>query len=166
MKGTKFLSDVLDVSLFEKGVMNVIEAPCGCGKTTCAINRIAPLASSPRKALYLIDTKNGCQRLSQEDKLTTPYLWYPETIAGKYFNADSIDDKVVVATYARFGVWVSQYPNFADNFEIIICDEAHNMVQFATFSEEPNYASIARNAIRGAVLIGKTTVIADRKSVV
>ena len=160
MKGTKYLSDVLDTSLFEKGVMNVIEAPCGCGKTTCAINRIAPLASSPRKALYLIDTKNGCQRLSQEEKLTTPYLWYPETIAGKYFNADRIDDKVVVATYARFGVWVSQYPNFTDNFEIIICDEAHNMVQFATFSEEPNYASIARNAIRDAVLIGKTTIIA------
>ena len=155
----KYLSDVLDVSLFEKGVMNVIEAPCGCGKTTCAINRIAPLASSPRKALYLIDTKNGCQRLSQEEKLTTPYQYYADDVAGNYFSSE-IPDKVVVATYARFGVWVSQYPNFADHFEIIICDEAHNMVQFATFSEEPNYASIARNAIRDAVLIGKTTIIA------
>ena len=155
----KYLSDVLDVSLFEKGVMNVIEAPCGCGKTTCAINHIAPLASSPRKALYLIDTKNGCQRLSQEEKLTTPYQYYADDVAGNYFSSE-IPDKVVVATYARFGVWVGQYPNFADHFEIIICDEAHNMVQFATFSEEPNYASIARNAIRDAVLIGKTTIIA------
>ena len=30
----KFLSDVLDTSLFEKGKLNVIDAPCGCGKTT------------------------------------------------------------------------------------------------------------------------------------
>ena len=160
MEGEAFLSDLLDVEQFESGVLNVVCAPCGCGKTTCAINRIAPLASSPKKALYLIDTRNGCERLSQEEKLTTPYKWYPETIAEKYFNADRIDDKVVVATYARFGVWVEQYPNFADNFEIIICDEAHNMVQFATFSPEPNCASIARNAIRDAVLRGKTKVIA------
>ena len=75
MKGTKYLSDVLDTSLFEKGVMNVVEAPCGSGKTTCAINRIAALASSPKKALFLIDTTNGFQRLAQEEKLTTPYLW-------------------------------------------------------------------------------------------
>ena len=54
MKGTKYLSDVLDMSHFEKGVLNVIEAPCGCGKTTCAINHIATLASSPKKALWIV----------------------------------------------------------------------------------------------------------------
>lgn len=159
MTGEDFLSDLLDVGQFEPGVLNVVCAPCGCGKTTCAINRIAPLASSPRKALYLIDTRNGCERLSQEEKLTTPYQYYADDIAGRYFNFE-VPDKVVVTTYARFGVWVSQYPNFADHFEIIICDEAHNLVQFATFSPEPNCASIARNAIRDAVLIGKTRVIA------
>ena len=159
MNGDSFLSDLLDVGQFEPGVLNVVCAPCGCGKTTCAINRIAPLASSPRKALYLIDTRNGCERLSQEEKLTTPYQYYADDIAGHYFNFD-VPDKVVVTTYARFGMWVSQYPNFADHFEIIICDEAHNLVQFATFSPEPNCASIARNAIRDAVLIGKTRVIA------
>lgn len=160
MKGDAFLSDLLNVEQFEPGVLNVVCAPCGCGKTTCAINHIAPLASSPKKALYLIDTRNGCERLAKEEKLTTPYLWYPETIAERCFNAEHIDDKVVVATYARFGVWVSQYPDFADHFEIIICDEAHNLVQFATFSEEPNYASIARDAIRDAVLRRRTKVIA------
>ena len=160
MEGEAFLSDLLNVEQFEPGVLNVVCAPCGCGKTTCAINRIAPLASSPRKALYLIDTRNGCERLSQEEKLTTPYMWYPETIARNGFNAEAIEDKVVVATYARFGMWVSQFPNFADNFEIIICDEAHNLVQFAAFSPEPNVASIARNAIRDAVIKGKTKVIA------
>lgn len=159
MEAEAYLSDLLDVKQFETGVLNIIEAPCGCGKTTCAINRIASLASSPRKALYLIDTRNGCERLSQEPLLTTPYQDYADGIAGKLFSFD-YPDKVVVATYARFGSWVECYPDFANHFEIIICDEAHNMVQFATFSPEPNCASIARDAIRDAVLIGKTKVIA------
>ena len=52
MKNGKFLSDVLDTSCFRCGTLNLITAPCGCGKTTASINKIAPLASCPRKALY------------------------------------------------------------------------------------------------------------------
>lgn len=159
MKGESFLSDLLNVNHFEHGVLNIVYANCGSGKTTCAINKIAPLASSPQKAIYLIDTRNGCERLAQDDNLTTPYQWYPEQMEGHWFGND-FPDKVVVATYARFGMWVEKYPDFADNFEIIICDEAHNLVQFATFSPEPNSTSIARDAIRRAVLRGKTKVIA------
>lgn len=158
MEGEAFLTDLLDVSQFELGTLNIIVAPCGCGKTTCAINKIAPLASQPRKALYLIDTRNGFERLAQEEKLMKPYLWYDEAIDGDCLL--HYPDKVVVATYARFGMWVETYPYFADNFEIIICDEAHNLVQFATFSPEPNSTSRARNAIRQAVLRRKTKVIA------
>ena len=36
-------------------------------------------------------------------------------------------DKTVVSTYAQFGVWVKDNPAFAANFEVIICDEAHNI---------------------------------------
>lgn len=158
MEGEAFLTDLLDVSQFELGTLNVIVAPCGCGKTTCAINKIAPLASQPKKALYLIDTRNGFERLAQEEELIKPYLWYDDAIDGDCLL--NYPDKVVVATYARFGMWVENYPNFADNFEIIICDEAHNLVQFATFSPEPNNASRARDAIKKAVFRRKTKVIA------
>lgn len=158
MEGESFLTDLLDVSQFELGKFNIIVAPCGCGKTTCAIDKIAALASQPHKALYLIDTRNGFERLAQEGKLMKPYLWYDEAINEKCLL--NYPDKVVVATYARFGMWVETYPNFADNFEIIICDEAHNLVQFATFSPEPNPASRARDAICRAVCVGKTKVIA------
>ena len=51
-----FLSDALQTNLFRKGSLNVIVAPCGSGKTKAAIDTITPLASSPYKALYLIDT--------------------------------------------------------------------------------------------------------------
>ncbi|MBQ7885987.1 MAG: DEAD/DEAH box helicase family protein [Clostridia bacterium] len=42
----------------------MVVAPCGSGKTTAAINTIAALASSPHKALFLIDTQNGNLRLA------------------------------------------------------------------------------------------------------
>ena len=64
MIGSKYLSDVLDVSQFQRGKINLIEAPCGCGKTTCAKGKIADLASSRNKVLYLIDTTNGCNVLA------------------------------------------------------------------------------------------------------
>ena len=100
MKGTNYLSDVLDVSQLRTGVLNIIDAPCGCGKTTCAINKIAELASSPRKVLYLIDTANGCERLAQEEKLTAAYHSYEDDIAGHFFTTELPENEIIVATYA------------------------------------------------------------------
>ncbi len=44
-------------------------------------------------------------------------------------------------------MWVRNDPAFAARFEVIICDEAHNIVIFPTYSPQPNFASIARDAI-------------------
>ena len=32
MKGSKYLSELVDCSMFQKGKLNLIEAPTGCGK--------------------------------------------------------------------------------------------------------------------------------------
>ena len=34
MKGSKYLSELVDCSMFQKGKLNLIEAPTGCGKKT------------------------------------------------------------------------------------------------------------------------------------
>ena len=53
---------MLNVSRLYSNKFNVrqiviaIDGNCGSGKTTAAINKIGALASSPRKALFLIDT--------------------------------------------------------------------------------------------------------------
>lgn len=155
------MEDVLDTSAFCPGTFNLIVAPCGCGKTTAAINKIAALASAPRKALFLIDTRNGNERLAMNDALTKPYTFF-EMYAGTAalpFGEEDLPDKIVVTTYAQFGVWVSREPAFAARFDIIICDEAHNIVVFPTFSPQPNFASIARDAICEAAQRGKTLVV-------
>lgn len=155
-----FLSDVLHSSDFSVGALNIVVAPCGCGKTTAAIQTMAAWASSPRKALYLIDTRNGCQRLAMNDKLTLPDVFYEGMTGSGLVPFLQEQNQVVVATYAQFGMWVSKYPDFTDHYEVIICDEAHNLYYFSKYSEEPNPASIARDALCHAAAFGPAKVIA------
>ncbi len=163
----KYLSDVLDTSLFEKGYLNVIWAPCGCGKTTAAINMMLPLASVPRRAIYLIDTKIGNERLAQhhQDKLEMPWPYYAHSIANTDSSWGEGMDKVCVTTYAQFGSWCRQYPGFAERYEYIICDEPQNLVNFSEIGKwvkgevDVNLHKVARQAICDAVRRGNTTVI-------
>jgi len=128
--------------------MNIIVAPCGSGKTTAAINKLAPLASSPRKALFLIDTHNGNVRLANEEAFTMPYQFYEYSLKNAAFPfTDGDPTKIVATTYAQFGVWVRHNPQLVSYFDIIVCDEAHNIPVFPTFSPQPNFASIARDAL-------------------
>ena len=141
-------------------MLNIIVAPCGCGKSKAAINIIAPLASRAYKALYLIDTKSGCQRIASEKDIALPCEFYDfDVIHNGSFDADFDKTKVTVTTYAKFGVWCNQNNNFSDYFDVIICDEVHNLVQFSTFSAENNYTAIARDSICSAVWRGKTLFV-------
>ena len=162
MKNSKYLSDVLDTSSFVRGKLNVIHAPCGSGKTTAAINTIAALASSSRKALYLIDTSSGRDRLEKNEHLTRPYVFFEVYTSYTSFPVpeDEIPDKVVVATYAKFGMWVADNPNFAANFEVIICDEAHNLIEYCRYTPGPTPISRARDALCRAAKGSKTLVVA------
>ena len=173
MIGSKYLSDVLDVSQFQRGKINLIEAPCGCGKTTCAKGKIADLASSRNKVLYLIDTTNGCNVLANSENTNKLLAW--DIGPGNYYNNftpipyeaiyPSFNQKpsndMWVSTYANFGLLIREYgPALLNHFEIIIADEAHNMLQFATYSPQPNSASEARDAVRDAAISNKALVIA------
>jgi hypothetical protein len=173
MIGSKYLSDVLDTTQFQRGKINLIEAPCGCGKTTCAKGKIANLASSRNKVLYLIDTTNGCNVLAHCENTYKLCAWdigegrFYNTIApipyeeiNPAFNQKPTND-MWVSTYANFGLLIREYgPALLNHFEIIIADEAHNMLQFATYSPQPNSASEARDAVRDSAISNKALVIA------
>ena len=173
MIGSKYLSDVLDTSQFQRSKINLIEAPCGCGKTTCAKGKIADLATSRNKVLYLIDTTNGCNILANCENTNKLLAW--DIGEGSYYNTmtpipyeqiyPSFNQKPTndmwVSTYANFGLLIREYgPALLNHFEIIIADEAHNMLQFATYSLQPNAASEARDAVRDAAISNKALVIA------
>ena len=64
IKGYKYLSDVIDVSLLRKGKLNIIKAPTGSGKTYFAITRLPQTLLDPRhEMIYLIDTVNGLEQI-------------------------------------------------------------------------------------------------------
>lgn len=156
----------MDTSHFQKEVMNVIWAPCGSGKTTAAIKKILPLASAPRRAIYLIDTHLGNERLAQHNKkeLAMPSPFYAESIALSDSSwADDVS-RVCVTTYAQFGSWCRQYPRFEERYEHILCDEPQNLVNFSEIGKwtsdevDVNLHKIARQAICDAVNRGNVTV--------
>lgn len=70
------------------------------------------------------------------------------------------DNRVVVITYAKFGVLVEQNIEFYKNFSYIICDEIHSLLRFQNYSKKPNYHSIARQVLEQAVKQKSGIVIA------
>lgn len=97
------------------------------------------MVSRPCKMVYLIDTRNGNTQLvlkhpqteyySDEWRETVPYnsQWFGEAIRG---------NKIVVMTYAKFGVLAEKYPRFGYDFELILCDEIHSLPKFRSFTDK------------------------------
>lgn len=160
MKGTKYLSELVDCSALQKGQLNVIKAPTGSGKTYFALNYIPSLTNDAlHNVVYLIDTINGKEQIVRNYKATSEYYGWSKGVelGGMWFEPDN---RVVVITYAKFGVLVEQNIEFYKNFSYIICDEIHSLLRFQNYSKKPNYHSIARQVLEQAVKQKSGIVIA------
>ena len=160
MKGTKYLSELVDCSALQKGQLNVIKAPTGSGKTYFALNYIPSLTNDAlHNVVYLIDTINGKEQIVRNYNATSEYYGWSKEVesGGMWFEPDN---RVVVITYAKFGVLVEQNIEFYKNFSYIICDEIHSLLRFQNYSKKPNYHSIARQVLEQAVKQKSGIVIA------
>ena len=160
MVGTKYLSELVDVSALQKGKLNVIKSPTGSGKTYFALQHIPSLTEDAlHDVVYLIDTINGKEQIIQNYNAISEYRnWSKEVDAGgMWFDPNR---NVVVITYAKFGVLIEKHPHFYENFSYIICDEIHSLLKFQYFSKQPNYHSVARAGLERAVKNGNSIVIA------
>ena len=94
------------------------------------------MATTLDRAIYLIDTKLGKDRLALDEKLTTPYKEYANDVS-KHFFALENEGKICVTTYAQFGYWCFRFGmEFPDYFEYIICDEPQNLVVFSEMGQK------------------------------
>ncbi len=143
MKGTKWLSEAVDISDIKSGIFNVIKAPCGSGKTTFALGRLTKIASRNSKYLYVIDTTNGRDQILKNPNTTAySHEWEnfvkqgnrPQRVIGEYDFYD--EDKIIVITYAKFGALTNKIPNFGYQFEAIICDEIHQGIRMTSYKNE------------------------------
>ena len=160
MKGTKYLSELVDCSALQQARLNIIKAPTGSGKSYFALHHIPSLTTDAiHNVVYLIDTINGKEQLVRNYNAISEYHgWSREVEAnGMWFDTNN---QVVVLTYAKFGYLFERYPDFYKKFAYIICDEIHSLLKFQHFSKIPNYHSLARMALELAVKDSPATVIA------
>lgn len=118
----------------------MVKAPVGSGKTTWALSHLAKELESPLDMVYLIDTRNGNEQIvSANSDIVAHYsdVWLDKVLNGwEMFSEYPQKDKIVVMTYAKFGVLAKKHPDFGYNFDYVICDEIHNLPKFMAFGGE------------------------------
>ena len=135
MKGTKHLSELVNAQALQKSKLNIIRAPTGSGKTYFALNYIPSLVPDAlHTVVYLIDTINGKEQILSHYNAISEYWGWAKDVD----NVDiwfSEDSRIVVLTYAKFGILSHKFPDFHKNFDYIICDELHSLFHFQNFSK-------------------------------
>ena len=160
MKGSKYLSEMIDIQLLKKNKLNIIKAPTGSGKTYFALQHIPSLTENAlHKVVYLIDTINGKEQILNNYNAIAEYFGWATSVGWNHHSFEK-DDYIVVMTYAKFGVLCQKNTDFFSNFEYIICDELHSLIKFQNFSPRPNNHSVALMQLKSAVRNDRTTVIA------
>lgn len=128
----EYLSDVIEerecIRVEDK--INLIVAPCGCGKTHYIVNHVLTEERfNDKTVLYVVDTSmlkdamanDGFIELVNENQLNTP---------GDY-----------VCTYQRLGNILAKEEvynketSILSKIDLLICDEAHNLVKYAMIAK-------------------------------
>lgn len=154
MLGTKYLSQLVSPSMLSQNKLNIIKAPTGSGKTYFALTAIPSAVEDPaHRIVYLIDTINGKEQILQNYNARPLYRMWETELDGINFDNDMFetDRRIVIITYAKFGVLLDRDPDFHKHFDYIICDELHSLIKFQYFSRQPNYHSIAKRGLERAV---------------
>ena len=118
--------------------------------------------------VYLIDTKNGNEQIvSANSDIAAHYsdAWFDKVVhSWQMFSEEPQEDKIVVMTYAKFGVLAEKHPDFGYHFDYVICDEIHNLPKFMTFGgadgENKNWYEWAMERIMELVDLSGTSVLA------
>ena len=141
MKGSKFLTELVDCSTFQKGKLNLIEAPTGCGKTYFALKHIPSRVKNPLyKVAFLIDTTNGKEQIMRKYHSAPATLDWQKSVETEMINfAD--EQHIVAMTYRSFmedlAFDVTTCVKVAfDNGEIILNDQRNQRIIAERIMEE------------------------------
>lgn len=125
----RWLSDIMQERKLSKNKINLIEAHCGCGKTTWFFEHLLPQYIAKHKVVYLVDTN------MLEDSMINEYKHLMQQY-GRGWRCEDImmdftsNDKVMCMSYKKFGILVKQYPEIIEYLDLIVCDEVHNLSKY------------------------------------
>ena len=120
----KYLSDLMKGK--EYGSNTLILAPCGSGKTYYIMNELC----NDKKCLYLCDNSN------LEHQVLLEKNTHKLNMVRNFINRTDI----TVMTYAKFGSIIRHDKDgkYIQQFEIVIADEVHNLVNYKEFNDSAN----------------------------
>ena len=122
MIGTKYLGELLDEGKFElfKHKRELLIAPIGSGKTHMIISK----AHLFDNILYLCDTnalKEQVKNDLQKANITNVYVKTYAALCQKTLGSCDIRS------------------SYMKNFDLVVCDEIHNLIRYSAFSKELNF---------------------------
>lgn len=139
--GKNYLSDVIICSSFKLGMLNLIQADCGAGKTTAAFETIPNyLGINTAKALILINTVSGAEALVKDGRGHYFEIYGPEWDVELGEQLATLN-KPTIMTYALFGAQLKKGTLHLEDYDYIVCDEIHTLNR---------YIGIARGKLRKA----------------
>ena len=148
----KYLQDAVDVNDIQYGKLNVITAPCGCGKTTFVEKKLWQEAWWG-DLLYLIDSKSGLEAFKLRGE--------PHEYNGQiYYKHNGI----TAMTYATFAMLCTYKPEewlWLDENALIVCDELHQCIKWSKIQQQNssiNLHKVALAEIRKRIDIGAQVV--------
>ena len=161
MTGSKYLSELVSLDMLKMDKLNIIKSPTGSGKTYFALTAVPEaLEDAYHRVVYLIDTINGKEQILQNYNATVYSSYWENEVLSQGEMGYYQSQKVVIMTYAKFGLITSKNLNFPSIFDYIICDELPSTVKFEMYDRGINSHSLAISGIESAVRNDKTTVIA------
>lgn len=114
-----------------KGVINMVISPVGSGKTYFVFNEIIKNYSNLNRIIYLVDTNNLKEAIIKDKEYFENVMVYKKNIVENFRNILSSENKITVMTYSQFGYLLKQDENIFDSIDLIICDEAHNLIKYS-----------------------------------
>ena len=131
------------------GKLNIIDAPCGCGKTTFVEKKLPWLWIT--EVLYLVDTANGLEAFKKRGTLK-------EYNGKEYYK----NDRITAMTYATFATLCTYNPDaplWNTKYDLIVCDELQSVIKWSKIhSKDINLHTGALLEIHKRIAIGARVV--------
>ena len=129
MRGSKYLSEIMENIELSQDKNNLILAPIGSGKTHYALEVL--MNDKTKKYLYLCDNSNLKNQMLNEK---TTYSTKRDSDFYKFA------PNVLVMTYKEFGykILYDIHEEYIKQFDLIIADEIHSCVEYSEFNQDRN----------------------------
>ncbi|MDK0649716.1 DEAD/DEAH box helicase family protein [Clostridium perfringens] len=150
---TKTLNELWNEKQYKiKQGINLVIAPCGSGKTYFTFNTLIK-EEKLENIVYLCDTRN-LKNAVLLDETYHPYCRFyskddiNNIVNGKttVFGESIGENKITVMTYAQFGMIAEKHSETFENVKMIICDEAHQAIDYQRKFDKDN-ERIYRSAV-------------------